>query len=257
MAASRFISVGAGIQRFKGKVAIVTGGGAGIGEAIADRLLTEGARVAVGQRRASTTGKFIETDLADCQQCAELVNQTVAAFGGVDILINNAGIMQQSGVEEMPLEDWNRAIAVNLTAPFLLTKYALPHLRVNGGTIINIGSIEGLGANPGHAAYCASKGGLHALTRAIAVDHGKHRIRCNTVAPGWIDTDLNTAFIESMSNPAQFKQQIGNIHPIGRTGTAEEVANLVCWLASDEASFITGQVYSIDGGRMAKISLPN
>ncbi len=172
------------------------------------------------------------------------------------MLINNAGMMQESTVEEMSYDDWQRTLTVNLNAPFLLIKAALPHLRKTKGSIVNVGSIEGLGSNPGHAAYCASKAGLHGLTRAVAVDHGHEGIRCNAVAPGWIDTDLNNDFIESMDDPVAFRRDIGKIHPLGRTGGPEEVAALVAFLAAGESGFITGQVYTVDGGRMAKLSLP-
>lgn len=137
-----------------------------------------------------------------------------------------------------------------------MIKAALPHLRKTRGAIVNIGSIEGLGSNPRHAAYCASKAGLHGLTRAVAVDCGAEGIRCNAVAPGWIDTDLNHDFIEGMLDPAAFRQGIGRIHPIGRTGQPAEVASLVAFLVAEESGFITGQVYAVDGGRMAKLSLP-
>jgi len=164
--------------------------------------------------------------------------------------------MRQAGVEEMSTANWAHDMAVNLTAPFLMIRAALPHLRVARGSIVNIGSIEGLGSNPGHVSYCASKAGLHGLTRAVAIDHGGDGVRCNAVAPGWIDTELNEDFIESMDDPAAFRRQIGGIHPAGRTGSPAEVAALVAFLASEEAAFITGEIYRIDGGRMAKLSLP-
>ena len=155
----------------------------------------------------------------------------------------------------MSLADWEKTICVNLSAPFILIKHAIPHLRGHGA-IVNIGSIEGLGSNPRHSAYCASKAGLHALTHAVAVDHGPDGIRCNAVAPGWIDTRLNIDFIESMPNPKVFMERIGSIHPLRRTGKPEEVAAVVAWLASEDSSFVTGQVYTVDGGRMAKLALP-
>jgi meso-butanediol dehydrogenase/(S,S)-butanediol dehydrogenase/diacetyl reductase len=175
----------------------------------------------------------------------------------IDVLVNNAGMMNESLAAETTLDNWNKTIALNLTAPFLMIKYAIPHLIKSKGSIVNVGSIEGIGANPKHAAYCASKAGLHGLTRAIAIDHGHDGVRCNAVAPGWIDTELNESFIESMPNPDQFRDNIGKIHPLNRTGKSTEIASLVAWLASDESSFVTGQVYTADGGRMAKIGLPN
>ena len=243
-------------MRFDGKLALVTGGRSGIGKAIADRLRAEGARVFTVQRGHDPDHECISADLADPDAPARAVARIVEAAGRLDVLVNNAGVMRQSGIESMSVSEWSHDLAVNLTAPFLMIRAALPHLRASGGSIVNIGSIEGLGANPGHASYCASKAGLHGLTRAVAIDHGGDGVRCNAVAPGWIDTELNEDFIESMEDPAAFRREIGGIHPAGRTGSPAEVAALVAFLASDEAGFITGETYRIDGGRMAKLSLP-
>lgn len=245
-------------RRFEDKIALVTGGGRGIGRAISERFLAEGAQIAIAQRTSPNWDQatFISADFAKPEVCTHVVEETVKRCGGLDVLVNNAGIMFERTAPAMSVEEWDLTLAVNLRAPFLLIKHAIPVMRIRGGgAIINIGSIEGLSANPKHTAYCASKAGLHGLTRAIAVDHGGDGIRCNAVAPGWIDTDLNNDFVNAMTDPDQFRNEIRRIHPIGRTGKPNEVAALVAWLASDEASFATGQIYTVDGGRMAKLPL--
>lgn len=244
------------MSRFAGKVALVTGASSGMGLATAKQLQAEGATVFTAQRRAAEGLAHIPADLTDPDAPEAIVKAVKAKAGRLDVLINNAGIMREGTVEETTLSDWHDQIAVNLTAPFLLIRHAMPLLRVGGGAIVNVGSIEGLGNNPRHPAYGASKAGLHGLTRAVAVDHGADGVRCNAVAPGWIDTPLNEDFINGMTDPEAFRRDIGGIHPVGRTGAPGEVAELICWLASDAASFVTGQIMTIDGGRMTQLSLP-
>ncbi|MEM9580276.1 MAG: SDR family oxidoreductase [Pseudomonadota bacterium] len=244
------------MTRWSEKVALVTGGRSGIGAAIARALAEQGVRVITAQRGADQMQECIEADFLDPDSPAAVIGEVIARAGRLDMLVNNAGLMREGTVLETSLQDWAETLQVNLTAPFLLIRAALPHLIAYAGSIVNIGSIEGLGSNPRHPAYCASKGGLHALTRAVAVDHGPEGVRCNAIAPGWIDTDLNTAFIESLGDPAAFRAAIGGIHPVGRTGSPGEVAALARWLLSDEATFVTGQVWTVDGGRMSKLSLP-
>lgn len=244
------------MKRFQDKVALVTGASSGIGLACAERLASEGATVFTAQRGEAPKHASIRADFADPSTAADVVAYVLTKAGSLDILINNAGLMLEGTVEEMTLEDWQRTFQLNLTSPFLLIKQAMPALRRAGGSIVNIGSIEGMSANPRHPAYIASKAGLHGLTKAVAVDHSPDGVRCNAVAPGWIETSLNRDFIASMPRSEIFREKLGTIHPIGRTGTPDDVAALVLWLASADAAFITGQVYPIDGGRTAKLSLP-
>ena len=238
------------------RVALVTGGRSGIGRAIATALSDRGDRVFTAQRGADETFETISADFLAPETPAQVIGEVIARAGRLDILVNNAGMMLEGTLLETSCSDWLDTIQVNLTAPAMLTKHALPHLIERAGAIVNIGSIEGLGSNPQHPAYCASKGGLHALTRAVAVDHGPDKVRCNAIAPGWIDTDLNTEFIESLGDPEAFRSSIGRIHPVRHTGKPEDIAGLVAWLASEEARFVTGQVWTVDGGRMAQLSLP-
>jgi meso-butanediol dehydrogenase/(S,S)-butanediol dehydrogenase/diacetyl reductase len=220
------------------------------------RLLSDGGAHVFGAQRGLSDFEDITVDFTDPSSPEKAIDHIAKATGQLDILVNNAGVMREGTVEETSLDDWHLQMQINLTVPFLLIRYAMPLLRATRGTIVNVGSIEGLGNNPRHPAYGASKAGLHGLTRAVAVDHGPDGVRCNAVAPGWIDTPLNEDFIASLAESAAFRANIGGIHPLGRTGAPQEVAELICWLASDAASFVTGQVWTIDGGRMSKLSLP-
>ena len=243
------------MRDLEGKIALVTGASRGIGLSTAKLLTEKGAKVYTAQR-SKGEHLWLEADFNDLKMPKRILSQIRDKEGHLDILVNNAGIMREGNAEETTETDWFEQLQINLTVPFLFIKYALPMLKVRKGSIINVGSIEGLGSNPRHPAYCASKGGLHALTRAVAVDHGPEGVRCNAVAPGWINTELNEEFIKSLSDPKVFKNKIGEIHPLKRSGEPLEVAELIVWLASEKASFLTGQVLTVDGGRTAKLSLP-
>ncbi|WP_433502582.1 SDR family NAD(P)-dependent oxidoreductase [Pseudonocardia halophobica] len=252
-------------MQLDGKIALVTGGGRGIGRGIVDRFLEEGAQVAVVQRRPlddALTGHprvaQVQADLSDSSSTATAVERTVERFGGVDVLVNNAGIMFERTISEIRPEDWDLMMAVNLRAPLLLVQAALPHMRRRGGgSVINIGSIEGLGANPGHAAYCATKAGIHGMTRAMAVDLGADGIRCNAIAPGWISSDLSETYLESHADPAAARDALNRLHPLGRVGRPTDVGDLAVYLASDRSGFLTGEIVVLDGGRTAKLPLPS
>ena len=240
------------------KTALITGASSGIGEAIARRFAAEGYRVLSAQRRPAPVGESLSADLLQPGAAQAVMAQVRALTDRLDVLVNNAGLMLEGTAEESSEADWQAQMDLNLSLPFLLIREALPLLRQNGGgAIVNIGSVEGLAVNPRHPAYAASKAGLHGLTRAIAVDEGPRGVRCNAVAPGWIDTPLNLDFIDSLTgDTAAFHAGLKDIHPVGRTGRPEAVADLVYWLGSDEAGFMTGQVLTLDGGRTAKLSLP-
>lgn len=215
-----------------------------------------GADVITVQRRKNEDFECITADFSNTEEPESIIAEVIESKGRLDVLVNNAGMMMEAPVEEMSIEDWQSNLNVNLTAPFLMIRAALPYLRKTTGNIINTGPVEGIAANPHHAAYCATKAGIHGLTRSVAVDHGREGIRCNAVAPGWIDTELNQDFIDNSSDPDLFRRDIGRIHPVGRTGTPEEVAALVAFLAAEESGFIIGQLYTVDGGRTTQLSLP-
>ena len=244
-------------DRLEGRSAVVTGGARGIGAAIADRLAAAGATVVVGDLIESDTHDSRILDVSDEGQIDAFVAGVVADHGRLDIVVNNAGIMFETPIDEQDLDSWNRMLAINLTGPMLMSKHAAPHLGEHGvGSIVNIGSLEGDACNPAHAAYAATKAGVHGLTRATAIDLGPQGTRCNAIAPGWIDTPLNASYVDTHPDRDLVIAELAKLHPIGRVGDTTDVGDVAVWLASDESRFVTGQVITVDGGRTARPSLP-
>ncbi|MEM7506852.1 MAG: SDR family oxidoreductase [Pseudomonadota bacterium] len=238
-----------------GKIALVTGGAQGIGRAIAARMEAAGAKVMVGDLRDPGDIAWHALDVTDETSIRAFCAHAVHTHGRIDILVNNAGIMFEKSLEEQTAEDWDRMSAINLRGPFLMAKHGVPHMP-EGGAIVNIGSLEGHCCNPGHTAYAATKAGVHGLTLALAVDLGPRGIRANTIAPGWIDTDLNRVYVESHPDRAQVEDALAKLHPIGHIGQPEDVGDVAVYLASDAARFVTGQRITVDGGRTARPPLP-
>ncbi|MDD9857511.1 MAG: SDR family oxidoreductase [Gammaproteobacteria bacterium] len=244
--------------RLAGKISVVTGAAQGIGLAIARRFAAAGARVIVADVNPPPHREMVfrRTDVSCEEEVRALVDFAVREYGGIDVLVNNAGIALEKPIEHTEVAEWERVMAVNVRGVFLCAKHALGAMRGRGGAIVNIGSIEAHGANPLHAAYAASKGAVHSLTRNIALEYGADNIRCNAVAPGWIDTPFNENFIAQHPDPEQMRAAVRALHPLGRIGAPQDIAEVVLWLASDAARFASGQVYVHDGGRTACLPLP-
>lgn len=251
-------------MRFENKVVVVTGGASGIGLAAVRRFHAEGASVVIadlndeaGQAEATALGdraRYQHTDVSEWPQVEALMAAAAEAFGGVDILFNNAGIGSFSATPDLPVEDWKRVIAIDLDAVFYGAKAAIPLMRLRGGgVIINTASISGMAGDYSFAAYNAAKAGVINYTRSLAIDHAREGIRANAVCPGPVDTPI-IAGINAMQG---IRETWNESVPLGRFARAEEIANVVVFLASDEASYMTGAIVPVDGGVTAHTGQPN
>ena len=249
-------------MRFKGKVVLITGAGVGIGRATALRFAAEGAEVAVnsltpanGQetlrllRAAGGRGIYIQGDVSRDAEARRLVEESVKAFGRLDVLVNNAGIVLPGRVDNTTEEDWDRTMAVNLKGVFLVSKYAVLQMRKNGGgVIVHNASVAATRGLKDRASYTASKGAVWALTRAMAADYLAENIRVNCVCPGTVETPSLERRIQAFADPVRAKAEFVARQPMGRLGKDEEIAAAILFAASDEAAFMNGATIAIDGG---------
>ncbi len=244
-----------------GKIAVVTGGRGGVGRAVCERFEREGAVVYAADLSASGSlddsaapGAFLQWDVTSEDDAVAAMATVADAHGRLDVLVNAAGIEIEHTIEETTLDAWNRIFAINVTGTFLASKHALPLLRhSDGASIINFGSYDGFIADPQLAAYCATKGAVHALTKAMACDHGPEGIRVNAVCPGYVDTPMLQSFFQESGDIDSLQQAVRDVHPLRTYGTPTDIANLVNWLASDEARYASGQLWVIDGGLSAQV----
>lgn len=254
------------MTRLAGKIALITGGGTGIGRATALAFAAEGAKVAVAGRRAEKLRNVVaevekrggeaipvQADVSKATDAARAVSEVARRFGGLSVLVNNAGVLSATTIEGISEEEWDRLMAINLKGVFLMSRAALPEFRKKGGgSIVNVGSVLGLVAMKDRAAYSASKGGVTMLTKAMALDHAHEQIRVNCICPSIVETELvQGLFSATEAGRAAKAARMAGI-PLGRMGKPEDVAMLAVYLASDESSWVTGLAIPIDGGLTAQ-----
>ncbi len=252
--------------RVDSKACVVTGAGSGIGKAIAERLAEEGgkvlcvdlngdtaAAVADGIKKMGGIASAVAADVSDRAQVDAFIAQCVAEYSQIDVLVNNAGVNIPGVFHEVPDAVIDKTLNVNVKGVMYGCQAAIPHMLKSGkGSIVNISSVNGLVSEPFLAVYSASKGAVVMLTRGIALDYAKQGIRCNAICPGWVDTPINYAHAEMLGGLQKVYDSIDSFQPIGRPGEPREIAHLALFLASDEASFLTGSIISADGGMTAQ-----
>lgn len=254
-------------MNFNGKVAVITGGGSGIGEACAgefadrhamvavvDRDSRAGEQVAAGLRKRGRSAEFFEADISLRGQVELLVQRIVERLGGIDVLVSNAGIQRYGTVTTLSEEEWDEVMNANLKSAFLMCKYAIPEMvRRGGGAIVITGSVQSVAAMRNSVHYVVSKHGLLGLTRCLALDYGEQNVRANCVLPGAVDTPMLRWAAGLDANPERVIEACNHLHVRGKMGRAEEVARVIAFLASDLASFVTGSAVTVDGGLLVPV----
>ena len=251
-----------------GRVAIVSGGAYGIGRGIVRHFAGRGLAVLIadlnaerGQALEKEIGKqggqafFVCTDVREEGSIKEVVAAAIERWGRIDVLCNNAGVERYKIVDDYTVEDWQAIVQTNLRGPFLCSKHALPHLRKVNGSVVNIASVQGIACEPGISIYAATKGGLLAFTRGMALDCAKDSVRVNAICPGAINTGMMQAAMAGQADPQGVADALARSIPLGRIGEPEDIAPLVYFLASADASYITGATFVVDGGLLAKLAL--
>lgn len=257
-------------MRLENKVAIITGGSQGIGRGVAEVFAQEGAKVVIADidsdagiqtlndlKDKDLNIQFHKTDVSDETDVKNLIEFTIKEYGQLDILVNNAGINIRKSVHDTTLEEWNNLMSINLTGPFLCSKYAIPEMKKQDtASIINMASWHADTTITRLAAYASAKGGLTALTRQMALDYGKDQIRVNAVSPSSVDTPLLQSTFSSLENPEKSFNESLAFNPMGRVGTIEDIAKTCLFLASDDSTYVSGQTITVDGGQSNKIARP-
>lgn len=250
------------VSRLKNKIALITGAGTGIGRAIALAFAREGAQLALVARRtqpleavakeAGGSPLVLAADVSKQRDIDRILTETTTRLGGLNVLVNNAGILHIGTAEQITEEQWDETFSINVRGLWMLSRSVLPHMRKSGGgSIINVASVLGINGARNRAAYASSKGATILLTKCMAIDHGHEKIRVNAICPSFVETDLTAEVMRKAADPGAVRRERISVHPAGRLGQPEDIAGMAVYLASDESAWVTGATLAVDGGYLA------